>query len=93
MSTEVGERREEYFTRLNEIGDRLTRLEAMRESESEGTRLVAGQLVSLTKEIHAMSLQLNTLETQRNTIIGVAAVCGSLVTAIGQWVYKTMIGR
>ena len=87
------ERRTEYYQRLNDLGDKVAKMEVLIETGTDWQKAMATQLKELVEAVHAQSLLINTLFTQRNTVIGVAAFLGSLVTLVGNWVFKMMTGK
>lgn len=86
------ERRSDVHERLNALGDRLTRLETLRESESTGQAMMAAQLIELTRAIQLLTTDMTILKTQRNTVIGAAAFIGSLLTVIGNAIFRAIMG-
>ena len=86
------ERRADYFAKLNDISDRVARLETIQNFGSEGHKALSEQLVFLIKEVHALGIKINTLETQRNSVIAAAGILGGVVTFIGNWMFRIMTG-
>lgn len=82
------ERRQENADRLHELGDRVTRLETQRQSDFEAISSMNRSVVTLITKIDTLSLQLNTLQTERKVIVGLAGFLGGIVTLCAEWLMR-----
>lgn len=86
------ERREGIWQRLENIADRLAKLEGRREADAENREALASAVLGLTREMQAVALKLNTIETQRNTMLAVAGGIGAAVTMLGKGLFSLLFG-
>ena len=85
-----GERRQEVLHLLAEASDRITRLETFRESDKDFARLHLKTLGDLVHEIGELKLAVNTIRTERNTLVAVAGVMGAVLTWVGKGIVAFM---
>ena len=85
-----GERRQEVLRQLAEASERITRLETFRESDKDFARLHLKTMTDLVTEIGEMKLAVNTIRTERNTLIAVAGVLGAVLTWVGKGIVAFM---
>lgn len=85
MTTE-DERRGHVYEELTDLRDRVVRVETLHEGDAERNRAI----VRLTEAVQALSLQMNTITTQRNTVIGFASLFGAFLTLVANWIFNAM---
>lgn len=91
-SSDSAERRSDVHRRLYELGDRVTRVETLWETSIQSQKDQTLQTARLVEVMQEVSLKLNTLETQRNTVIASAGLIGALLTTIGHAIFRFMVG-
>lgn len=90
MTEDSGERRQEVLRQLAEASERLTRLETFRESDKDFARLHLTTLKDMVTEMQEVKLAVNTIRTERNTLIAVAGMLGAVLTWVGKGVVAFM---
>lgn len=90
MSEEPGERRQEVLRQLSEASERITRLETFREADREFARLHLTTLKDMVSEMSEVKLAVNTIRTERNTLIAIAGLMGAVLTWVGKGVVAFM---
>lgn len=90
MTDDGSERRQEVLRQLSEARERLTRLETMREADRELAELHLETLTGIVQDMGSVKLAVNTIRTERNTLIAVAGFAGAVITWIGKGVIAFM---
>lgn len=93
MSEILEDRRENHFSAIMETRERLTKLETQRESDHDFYERHLSTMSQLVEEMKEVKLSINTIQTQKNTVLGVAAVLGSAVTLIGKALFSLMTSQ
>ena len=78
------------YDKLDNLSDRVSRLEERRISDSADINRLADSIDTLVSRVSELHLKMNTYESERRTVIGIAGFVGSAITLIAEWVYRFM---
>ena len=82
------ERRRDVSRRIYDLGDRVTRVETLYETFLVSQSALNSNVAKLVQTVQELVIKINTLETQRNTVVGVAGIIGALLTVLAQAIYR-----